>query len=62
MAVTSSSTYTPTALRRWGCQDKPLPNVQQIKELHIYDFDNTRKIDALNFLQCDLTDDIGCSI
>lgn len=32
---------TVTALKRWSCQDKPLPAVQDVKKIHIYDFDNT---------------------
>ena len=30
-----------TALRRWSCQDKQLPAVDNIGSIHIYDFDNT---------------------
>lgn len=34
---------TPTAMGRWSVSSKLLPPVDQIKALHIYDFDNTRK-------------------
>lgn len=41
-ATSSNTTYTPTALKRWSCdEDHPLPPVSQIKAIHIYDFDNT---------------------
>ncbi|KAF2838546.1 hypothetical protein M501DRAFT_934874 [Patellaria atrata CBS 101060] len=33
--------HTITALRRWSCDDKELPPVQDVKEIHVYDFDNT---------------------
>lgn len=33
--------HTITALKRWSCQDKQLPPVDQIKQIHVYDFDNT---------------------
>lgn len=33
--------HTPTALKRWSCQDRQLPSVDQIKAIHVYDFDNT---------------------
>ncbi|KAF2086321.1 hypothetical protein K490DRAFT_44655 [Saccharata proteae CBS 121410] len=36
-----TSSYTITALKRWSCDDKELPSVQQIKAIHVYDFDNT---------------------
>lgn len=32
---------TVTALKRWSCQDKQLPQVNQIQAIHVYDFDNT---------------------
>ncbi|PSR92331.1 hypothetical protein BD289DRAFT_364607 [Coniella lustricola] len=32
---------TPTAMGRWSVASKKLPPVDQIKALHIYDFDNT---------------------
>lgn len=38
----NSSGQTITGLKRWSCQDKPLPEVTKVKEIHIYDFDNTR--------------------
>ncbi|KAF2717218.1 hypothetical protein K431DRAFT_277379 [Polychaeton citri CBS 116435] len=37
----SAKTYTITALQRWSCQDRQLPPMQQIKKIHVYDFDNT---------------------
>ncbi|KAK4496863.1 hypothetical protein PRZ48_011312 [Zasmidium cellare] len=36
-----STPRTVTALKRWSCQDKQLPPVDQIKAIHVYDFDNT---------------------
>ncbi|PPJ59276.1 hypothetical protein CBER1_04255 [Cercospora berteroae] len=33
--------HTPTALKRWSCQDRQLPSVDKIKAIHVYDFDNT---------------------
>lgn len=42
MNGTSGSTQTITGLRRWSCQDKQLPEVDKIRAIHIYDFDNTR--------------------
>lgn len=38
---------TPTAMGRWSVSSKQLPPVDQIKALHIYDFDNTRE-DTVN--------------
>lgn len=35
--------HTVTALKRWSCQDSQLPEISQIRAIHIYDFDNTRK-------------------
>ncbi|KAB2580852.1 Uncharacterized protein DBV05_g494 [Lasiodiplodia theobromae] len=40
-AAGPTSTHTVTMLKRWSCQDKDLPSVQQIKSIHVYDFDNT---------------------
>lgn len=34
---------TRTAMGRWSVLDKQMPPVDQIKTLHIYDFDNTRE-------------------
>ncbi|KAF7191693.1 hypothetical protein HII31_07195 [Pseudocercospora fuligena] len=36
-----TTSHTPTALKRWSCQDKQLPPVNHVKNIHIYDFDNT---------------------
>ncbi|KAI5466454.1 hypothetical protein BGZ63DRAFT_347250 [Mariannaea sp. PMI_226] len=36
-----SSHFTVTALNRWSILNKPLPPVESIKALHVYDFDNT---------------------
>ncbi|ORY68311.1 uncharacterized protein BCR38DRAFT_295916, partial [Pseudomassariella vexata] len=36
-----SAKYTPTALSRWSILSKQLPPVNQIKTIHVYDFDNT---------------------
>src|SRR5271163_1411463 len=40
-ASIAAQPYTLTSLKRWSCSDTALPPVAQIKELHIYDFDNT---------------------
>lgn len=32
---------TTTALARWSCQAKQLPSIDQIQQIHVYDFDNT---------------------
>ncbi|ODA76001.1 hypothetical protein RJ55_08283 [Drechmeria coniospora] len=37
----SGSHFTVTALGRWSSINKPLPPVEKIKTLHVYDFDNT---------------------
>lgn len=39
----SKMPLTPTAMGRWSVASKQLPPVDQIKALHVYDFDNTRK-------------------
>ncbi|KAF1946747.1 hypothetical protein EJ02DRAFT_418483 [Clathrospora elynae] len=36
-----ASYHTVTAVKRWSCDDKELPAVSDIKQIHIYDFDNT---------------------
>jgi hypothetical protein len=41
--------HTPTALSRWSILSRPLPAVEQIKHLHVYDFDNTRE-SAMNIV------------
>ncbi|KAK8254659.1 hypothetical protein HDK77DRAFT_478309 [Phyllosticta capitalensis] len=33
--------YTKTNLGRWSCIDKELPDVNQVKAIHLYDWDNT---------------------
>lgn len=35
------ASHTLTALKRWSCVDGELPSVEQIRSVHIYDFDNT---------------------
>ncbi|KAK8050140.1 hypothetical protein PG994_011870 [Apiospora phragmitis] len=37
----ATNTHTVTALSRWSILDKKLPPVEQIKAIHVYDFDNT---------------------
>ncbi|KAM5352085.1 hypothetical protein ACJ41O_004808 [Fusarium nematophilum] len=37
----ASSQFTVTALGRWSILNQPLPGVDKIKSLHVYDFDNT---------------------
>lgn len=39
-----ASNFTTTALGRWSVVNKPLPAVDDIKVLHVYDFDNTREL------------------
>lgn len=39
----SQMPLTPTAMGRWSVASKQLPPVEQIKALHVYDFDNTRE-------------------
>jgi hypothetical protein len=39
--VTAATTYTTNALKRWSCDDRPLPPIESIRAIHIYDFDNT---------------------
>jgi len=36
--------HTTTALSRWSIVTRSLPPVEQIKHLHVYDFDNTRAL------------------
>lgn len=40
----SSAPMTITALSRWSITSNQLPAVDKIKAIHVYDFDNTRKI------------------
>jgi hypothetical protein len=35
------SHHSTVALKRWSCKSKELPSVQDIKAIHVYDFDNT---------------------
>lgn len=44
-----------TALKRWSCQDKQVPTVEQVQSIHIYDFDNTRMpyLPAVHPLHCE---------
>ena len=35
------STNTLNGLKRWSCKSKELPEISSIKNLHVYDFDNT---------------------
>lgn len=39
--------YSINRLKRWNCASNALPNVDAIRELHIYDFDNTMFISPL---------------
>jgi len=34
---------TVTSLKRWSCSDRQLPLIHTIKNIHVYDFDNTRE-------------------
>ena len=36
-----AANYTVTALKRWSSSNRHLPNLNVIKRIHIYDFDNT---------------------
>jgi len=40
----SGPVRTVTALKRWSCSDRQLPPVDAIRAVHVYDFDNTRKL------------------
>jgi hypothetical protein len=40
----SGPVRTVTALKRWSCSDSQLPPVDAIRAVHVYDFDNTRKL------------------
>lgn len=35
------STNTINGLKRWSCKSKELPEISSVKNLHVYDFDNT---------------------
>jgi len=37
----NSFMYTITAVKRWSCDTKHIPATDQIKAIHIFDFDNT---------------------
>lgn len=50
--------HTITALKRWSCDDRDLPAVNAIKAVHVYDFDNTRMLVAM---QCRTKAD-SCSV
>lgn len=39
--------HTVTAMGRWSILDKQLPAADKIKAIHIYDFDNTRRMPSL---------------
>jgi hypothetical protein len=41
ISIFNMSAHTVTSLKRWSCQDTQLPPVEQIKAIHVYDFDNT---------------------
>lgn len=41
LAARKMEIRTVTSLKRWSCQDQDLPAPQQIKNIHVYDFDNT---------------------
>jgi hypothetical protein len=44
----ANSAHTVTAMGRWSVLNKQLPAVDNIKAIHVYDFDNTRKRDLVN--------------
>lgn len=35
------NTHSLTGLKRWSCKTKNIPGIDEIKALHVYDFDNT---------------------
>ena len=35
------SIYTLNSLKRWSCKSKELPDIETVKSIHVYDFDNT---------------------
>ncbi|KAK5113518.1 hypothetical protein LTR62_003387 [Meristemomyces frigidus] len=37
----STAVHTVTALKRWSCMEKQLPSIERIRNIHVYDFDNT---------------------
>jgi HAD domain family 1 in Swiss Army Knife RNA repair proteins len=39
--INGSLTYTLTALKRWSSSDQALPDVSRVRQIHVYDFDNT---------------------
>lgn len=41
-----ASHFTTTALNRWSILNRQLPPVENIKALHVYDFDNTREFSS----------------
>jgi hypothetical protein len=40
-AARNSSTHTVTGLKRWSVGDENPPKVEKVKNIHVYDFDNT---------------------
>lgn len=48
-AKMDGNAHTLTALKRWSIgHDTPLPEINKISEIHIYDFDNTRAYSSLS--------------
>lgn len=43
MAAMNGNSRILTTLSKWSCDDKQLPDLDKIKAIHIYDFDNTRE-------------------
>lgn len=39
--MAASQLYTVTAVKRWSCDSKRVPSIEQIKAVHVFDFDNT---------------------
>src|SRR5579871_1975878 len=37
----NSFMYTITSIKRWSCETRHIPSIEQIKAIHIFDFDNT---------------------
>jgi len=45
-AFNDTTARTITALKRWSCVENDLPDVDNVKAIHVYDFDNTCMMDC----------------
>lgn len=41
-AAAPRTNHSLTSLKRWSCEETRLPPVEQIKTIHVYDFDSVR--------------------